>query len=161
MKRSIAFVSLAFSVLGMSQAAAQSLPPQLQMDSQRAGVASEGYQQGMTDSERSEDRAAIRAEKMKEQGINMTAYGQGGGPGYPGVAREGDGYGYGEDELSGRAVRTSVGRAAAVDLVNAAAGIANRAILVRDEDRGADLYVDEDGMIRNRERGGNGGAQGQ
>lgn len=144
MNRSIAFVSLAFSVLGMSQAAAQSLPPQLQMDSQRAGVASEGYQQGMTDSERSEDRATIQAEKMKEQGINMTAYGQGGGPGYA------------DDDYDGReSYGTTVGRAAAVDLVNAAAGIANRAILTRGDNRGADLYVDQDGMIRNRERNDN------
>jgi len=149
MKRSIAFVSLAFSVLGMSQAAAQSLPPQLQMDSQRAGVASEGYQQGMTDSERYEDRAAIQAAKLKEQGINMTAYGQGGGPGYPGGADDG----YDGRETYG----TTVGRAAAVDLVNAAAGIANRAILTRGDNRGADLYVDQDGMIRNRERNENGG----
>jgi hypothetical protein len=159
MNRSIAFVSvsLALSVLGMSQAAAQDLPPQLQMDSQRAGVASEGYQQGMTDSERYEDRATIQAEKQKEQQASMAAaYGQGAGPGYPGAAGGADD-GYGDDELSGRAIGTSVGRAAAVDLVNAAAGIANRAILVRDEDRGADLYVDQDGMIRNRERGGNGG----
>ncbi|WP_226469783.1 hypothetical protein [Luteimonas panaciterrae] len=151
MNRSIAFVSvsLALSVLGMSQAAAQSLPPQLQMDSQRAGVASEGYQQGMTDSERYEDRASIQAEKMKEQQASMAAaYGQGGGPGYPGGADDG----YDGRETYG----TTVGRAAAVDLVNAAAGIANRAILTRGDNRGADLYVDQDGMIRNRERNENG-----
>lgn len=169
MNRSIAVVSLAFigmplalSVLGMSQAAAQSLPPQLQMDSQRSGVASEGYLQGMTDAERREDRAAIQAAKQKDQQAGMAAaYGQGGGPGYPGAAGGDD---YGDGELSGRTISTSVGRAAAVDLVNAAAGITNRAILAPGYNRGTDLYVDSDGMIRSRERNdnsGNGGTQGQ
>ncbi|WP_242108347.1 hypothetical protein [Luteimonas aquatica] len=153
MNRLIVTAVLAVSALGPSQAAqAQSrVQPQLQTDSQRAGTAGEGYTQLLTDSQRRQSRQDTAGAAAGMRGGQVEAQ-------VDGYAAQGEGQqGYG-DESSRRpaGAMTSLGRAAAVDAVNAAAGIANNAI-IRHGGQTLELYKGPDGIVRNRVRGGEDG----